>query len=74
VAALRKRPRNRRAAEQRYERASLHSIVSSARSRIPVGIVMPSALAALRLTTISNVVDCCTGSSASLAPLRMCAT
>src|SRR5262245_45671383 len=68
--ARRERPCGGRAAEQRYELAALHSITSSARSRIPVGIVMPSALAALRLTTVSNMVDCCTGRSAGLAPLR----
>src|SRR5262249_22480769 len=61
----RQRPHRCRAAEQRYELAArYHSITSSARSRIAVGIVTPSALAALRLTTVSNVVACWTGRSA----------
>src|SRR5215472_8944500 len=68
--ARRERPRDRRAANERDELAPLHSITSSARSRIPVGIVTPSALAALRLTTVSNAVACCTGRSASFSPLR----
>ena len=37
----------------------------------PAGMVRPSALAVLRLMTNSNVVDCSTGRSAGLAPLRM---
>jgi len=37
---------------------STHSITSSARSRIEVGNVTPIALAALRLTTNSNLVGC----------------
>src|ERR1700731_4639733 len=48
-----------------------HSITSSARARIDGGTVSPSALAVLRLTTSSNVVGCCTGRSAGLAPLRI---
>src|SRR5215471_2959486 len=48
-----------------------HSITSSARARIEGGIVSPSALAVLRLTTSSNVVGCWTGRSAGLAPFRM---
>jgi hypothetical protein len=48
-----------------------YSITSSARSRIPVGIVTPSAFAALRLTTVSNAIACCTGRSAGLSPLRI---
>jgi hypothetical protein len=35
------------------------------------GISSPSALAVVRLMTNSNLVDCCTGRSAGLAPLRM---
>src|SRR5438093_5417210 len=35
------------------------------------GIVSPSALAVLRLTTTSNFVGCSTGRSAGLAPLRI---
>src|SRR5262249_8177814 len=69
--ARRERPRSRRAAEQRDEPAPLHSITSSARSKIPVGIVTPSALAALSLTTVSNAVACWTGRSAGFSPLRI---
>src|SRR5262249_24690323 len=49
---------------------SHHSITSSARSRIAVGIVTPSALAALRLTTVSNVVACWTGGLGSPEDVR----
>src|SRR5262249_11042869 len=69
--ARRKGPRHSSAAEQRYERAPLHSITSSARSRIPVGMVTPSALAALRLTTVSNAVACWTGRSAGFSPFTI---
>src|SRR6516164_2868520 len=48
-----------------------HSMTSSARARIDWGIVRPSALAVLRLTTSSNLVACSTGRSAGLAPLRI---
>src|SRR5262249_46307592 len=65
------RPRRRRATEQRDELAPSHSITSSARSRMAVGIVSPSALAALRLTTVSNMVACWTGRSAGFSPLRI---
>src|SRR5262245_20735470 len=54
--ARRKRPRRRRAAENRDERAALHSITSSARASTVVGISMPRALAALRLITSSYFV------------------
>src|SRR5262249_17109558 len=71
----RERPRYCRAAEQRYERAPLHprnhSITSSARASSVDGISMPSALAVGRLIKNSNLVDCTTGRSAGLAPLRM---
>src|SRR5262249_41200808 len=52
--ARRERPR-RRAAEERDERAAPHSITSSAIAKTPGGIVRPSALAALRLITSSNL-------------------
>src|SRR5262249_15997185 len=52
----RERPRSRRAAEERNELATFHSITSSARTRIVVGIVTPSALAVFRLSTSSNLV------------------
>ena len=69
-----KRPRDQRAAEKRAELAPLHSITSSARSRIDGGMVMPSASAVLRLTTNSYLVGACTGRSAGFSPLRMRST
>src|SRR5262249_21423372 len=69
-----KRPRGRRAAEQRDERAPLHSITSSARNRMDVGNSIPSAFAVLRLRASSNVVACSTGRSIGLAPLRILTT
>jgi len=55
----------RPAAEQRDELAPLHSITSSARSRIEVGSSMPIALAVLVLMTSSNLVGNSTGRSAA---------
>src|SRR5262249_38410511 len=66
-------PRSR-AAEQRDERAALHSITSSARSNIDVGILMPIVLAVWRFTTSSNLVGCSIGKSAALAPRRILST
>src|SRR5499427_6744212 len=66
--ACRERPRSRRAAEQRDERAPLHSITSSARASSMGGIVRPSALAVLRLITSSYLVGACTGRSAGFSP------
>src|SRR5262245_26628101 len=71
--ARRERPGSR-AAEQRDEVAAIHSITSSARATRVAGTSRPSALAALRLSTNSNLVGCCTGRSAGLAPLRMRST
>jgi hypothetical protein len=65
------RPRRRRAAEQRDERAAIHSITSSVRARSCGGTVMPSILAASALMTNSNFDACITGRSMGLAPLRM---
>src|SRR5262245_58430368 len=65
------RPRHRCAAEQRYERAPLHSITSSARASSVGGISRLSALAVTRLMTNSNLVGCITGRSDGLAPFRM---
>jgi hypothetical protein len=62
--ARRERPCCRRTAEQRYERAPLHSITSSARASTDDGISRPSALAVLRLMTNSYLVGACTGKSA----------
>ena len=68
----RERPRRHRAAEQRNELPpSHHSITSSARASSVGGTSRPSALAVLRLITSSNLVDCRTGRSAGLAPLRI---
>src|SRR5262249_32527844 len=74
----RERPRYRRAAEKRYEHATLHlrghSITSSARSRKGSGTLNPIALAVLRLTTSSNLTGCSTGRSAGLAPCKILCT
>src|SRR5262249_2341021 len=51
-----------------------YSITSVARSRVDVGTVRPSALAAVRLTTSANLVAACTGRSAGFSPLRMRST
>src|SRR5262249_44805395 len=67
----RQRPHYRRAAEKRDEMPPPHSITSSARASSVGGISRPSALAVGILMTNSNLVDCTTGSSAGLAPLRM---
>src|SRR5262249_42443315 len=56
------RPR-RRASQPCYECPPFHSITSSARTRTESGMVKPSTLAALRLTTSSNVLGCLTGKS-----------
>src|SRR6516225_4586458 len=70
--ARRERPRGGRAAEERNELAALHySIISSARPDRGSGMVMPSALAVLRLMISSTFVDCTTGRSAGFSPLRM---
>src|SRR6516225_3414657 len=75
--ACRDGPSSGSAAEQQYELAALqprdHSITSSAIASSLSGTVRPSAFAVLRLITSSNRVGCTTGSSAGLAPLRICA-
>ena len=48
-----------------------YSITSSARASSVGGISSPSDLAVCRLMTNSNLVDCNTGRSAGLAPLRI---
>src|SRR5262249_46525895 len=68
--ACRKWPRHR-AAEQRDELASPHSITSSAMASTPGGIVRLSSLAVLRLITNSSLVGCMTGRSAGFSPLRI---
>src|SRR5262249_39977187 len=72
--ARREPPRRRGAAEQRDELATLHSITSSARTSNDDGTSRPSALAVLRLRTVSYLVGACTGRSAALAPRRMRST
>src|SRR5215468_9876491 len=71
--ARRERPCHR-AAEQRDELASPHSITSSARASSVGGMVRPSALAVIRLMTRSNLVGCSTGRSAGFAPRRILST
>jgi hypothetical protein len=51
-----------------------YSITSSAVASNPGGIVRPSVLAVLRLTTSSYLVGACTGRSAGFSPLRMRST
>src|SRR5262245_41043593 len=70
----RKRPCRRRAAEQRDELAASHSITSSARASTVAGTSRPSALAVLRLSTVSYLVGACTGRSAGFSPFRMRST
>src|SRR3984893_4432112 len=48
-----------------------YSIITSAWVRTDSGIVNPSALAVLRLTTSLNIVGCSTGISAGLVPRRI---
>ena len=52
----------------------LHSSNASAPMIIPGGISSPSALAVLRLTTISSLVGCSTGRSAGFTPFRVLST
>src|SRR5262249_4699604 len=70
----RQRPRRSRAAEQRDERAALHSSNSSARTSKDNGTSIPSVLAVCRLMRNSTLVGCSTGRSAGLVPLRMRST
>src|SRR5262249_25139308 len=72
------RPRHerpsRRAAEQRDERAALHSITLSVRASSVGETSRPSALAVIRLMTKSNLVGCSTGISPGFAPRRILST
>src|SRR5262249_23341631 len=70
----RERPRGRRAAEQRDELATFHSITSLASASSVGGTSRPSAFALLRLMTSSNFVGCSTGISAGLSPFRILST
>src|SRR5262249_28678269 len=69
--ARRTRPHCRRAAEQRDKFPALHSITPSARCESTAGTSRLSALAVVRLTTISYLTGACTGSSLGFAPRRM---
>src|SRR5262245_19482147 len=73
--ARRERP-SCRAAQKRDELAALHahSITSSARASRLSGKVSPSALAVLRLITVSYFTGACTGRSPGFSPLRMRST
>ena len=72
VVAPAARPPRHRAAKPRNELArSHHWITSSAVANSVSGTVRPSALAVARLMTSSNLVDCTTGRSAGLMPLRI---
>jgi len=55
-------------------RSRAYSITLSALISSDCGMVMPSALAVLRLITSSNVVGCSTGSSPGFAPLKILST
>src|SRR5262249_52323625 len=66
----RERPRRRRAAEQRDELATFHSITSSATDIRVGGIVRSSIRAVSAFMTSSNFEDCTTGRSAGFVPLR----
>jgi hypothetical protein len=54
-----------------HRKTALYSITSSARVSSASGTVMPRAFAVFRLRINSTFVDCWTGKSAGLAPLRM---
>src|SRR5262249_55416932 len=58
----------------RTQRAASYSIASSARASCDIGTTRPSALAALRLMTSSNLVGSSTGRSAGLAPFKILST
>src|SRR5262249_18222703 len=69
----RERPSGR-AADERDELASPHSITSSARASNVGGMSKPSALAVFKLMTSSYLVGAWTGRSAGFSPLRMRST
>src|SRR5262249_17968765 len=70
----RERPRRCRAAEQRDERATFHSITSSARASSASGTFNPSFFAALMLMTSSNLVGDWAGKSAGFVPRKIRST
>src|SRR5215470_2001212 len=55
----------------RCSKTALYSITSSASNCTELGTSRPSALAVCALITNSNLVDCRTGRSAGVAPLRI---
>src|SRR5262245_11983105 len=63
-----------RAAVSRRSNAARYSMTSSARRRTGNGISTPIVLAALRLTTNSNLVGSSTGNSPGLVPFAMRST
>src|SRR5262245_40146689 len=58
----------------RYVYRRNYSITSSARAISEGGTVSPNVLAVFKLTVSSNLVGCCTGRSAGLAPLKILST
>ena len=60
--------------ERRVRWQPRHWITSSARSSNGCGTVSPSAFAAFRLITSSNLCTCSTGRSAGLVPFRILST
>jgi hypothetical protein len=73
-AVVRCNRRSRGAPKPRNELPPFHSITSSASASRFDGMVMPSALAVLRLITSSNLVGACTGKSAGLSPRKIRST
>ena len=69
-----KRPARCRAAEHGDERATLHSITSSALASNVGDIVRPSAWAVFVFNTTWNFVGCSTGRMAGFAPLMILST
>ena len=59
-------------AVSRCSNPECYSITSSARASSVGGNSIPSALAALRLSTNRNLVGRCTGRSAGIAPFKIC--
>ena len=57
-----------------FETERRHSTTSSPRRRMEGGMVRPRALAVFKLTPSSNLMGCCTGSSAGFAPLMIRST
>jgi len=55
-------------------KAASYSITASARTSTLAGTSRSSALAVLRLSTVSNLVGACTGKSAGFSPFRMRST